>query len=202
MLHKRLYQQYVTGIILSLFRNLWSVYINSVDCIRYRQAHTFTCMPMRVCREGKIIRSAISGWLNNSVLFVVFGHHKSSKQSSIQHRFCEYLVPVKLILRKKIIRKALFVKHIAYVTIHVTKYSQCRRCSSGNAAKLTLFCGEIIQSIPHFLVLFTVKPFFNKEPSDLTVLAGQTVQFYCSVGGDPMPQILWRKDDGSMPVGR
>ncbi|XP_031630104.1 roundabout homolog 2 isoform X2 [Contarinia nasturtii] len=47
-----------------------------------------------------------------------------------------------------------------------------------------------------------VKPFFNKEPSDLTVLAGQTVQFYCSVGGDPQPQILWRKDDGSMPVGR
>lgn len=47
-----------------------------------------------------------------------------------------------------------------------------------------------------------VKPFFNKEPSDLTVLAGQTVQFHCSVGGDPQPQILWRKDDGNMPVGR
>ena len=51
-------------------------------------------------------------------------------------------------------------------------------------------------------ISFPVKPFFNKEPSDLTVLAGQTVQFYCSVGGDPQPQILWRKDDGSMPVGR
>lgn len=77
-----------------------------------------------------------------------------------------------------------------------------------------------------------MKPFFNKEPTDLTVLTGQTVQFYCSVGGDPAPQIIWHKgkticnyfreiweramqfvwfsftfeyfiaDDGSMPVGR
>ncbi|XP_037046753.1 roundabout homolog 2 [Bradysia coprophila] len=47
-----------------------------------------------------------------------------------------------------------------------------------------------------------VKPFFNKEPADITVLAGKTVQFHCSVGGDPVPQILWRKDDGNMPVGR
>lgn len=51
-------------------------------------------------------------------------------------------------------------------------------------------------------IFIAVKPFFNKEPADLTVLTGQTVQFYCSVGGDPQPQILWRKDDGSMPVGR
>ncbi|XP_055700087.1 roundabout homolog 2 isoform X1 [Phlebotomus papatasi] len=47
-----------------------------------------------------------------------------------------------------------------------------------------------------------VKPYFNKEPTDITVLSGQTVQFHCSVGGDPQPQILWRKDDGNMPVGR
>lgn len=53
-----------------------------------------------------------------------------------------------------------------------------------------------------FFSIFSVKPFFNKEPSDVTVLAGQTVKFYCSVGGDPQPQILWRKDDGNMPVGR
>lgn len=48
---------------------------------------------------------------------------------------------------------------------------------------------------------FSVKPFFNKEPADITVLAGKTVQFHCSVGGDD-PQILWRKEDGGMPVGR
>lgn len=41
--------------------------------------------------------------------------------------------------------------------------------------------------------LIAVKPFFNKEPTDLTVLTGQTVQFYCSVGGDPQPQIIWRR---------
>lgn len=51
-------------------------------------------------------------------------------------------------------------------------------------------------------ILFSVKPSFNKEPSDANVLVGQTVQFYCLVEGDPQPQVLWRKDDGKMPVGR
>lgn len=32
-------------------------------------------------------------------------------------------------------------------------------------------------------IFFPVKPFFNKEPADITVLAGKNVQFYCSVGG-------------------
>lgn len=53
-----------------------------------------------------------------------------------------------------------------------------------------------------FSYSFAVKPTFNKEPSDANVLAGQTVQFYCAVEGDPQPQVLWRKDDGNMPVGR
>ncbi|XP_023708253.1 protein sax-3 isoform X3 [Cryptotermes secundus] len=47
-----------------------------------------------------------------------------------------------------------------------------------------------------------VKPFFSKEPSDVTVLKGQSVQFQCRVGGDPDPNILWRRDDGKMPIGR
>ncbi|XP_055387445.1 roundabout homolog 2 [Condylostylus longicornis] len=47
-----------------------------------------------------------------------------------------------------------------------------------------------------------VKPFFTKEPPDSQILAGQTVTFQCLVGGDPQPQILWRKNDGNMPVGR
>jgi roundabout axon guidance receptor 2 len=51
-------------------------------------------------------------------------------------------------------------------------------------------------------VLVTVKPFFSKEPSDVTVLKGQSVQFQCRVGGDPDPNILWRRDDGKMPIGR
>lgn len=52
------------------------------------------------------------------------------------------------------------------------------------------------------LHFFLVKPTFNKEPSDANVLVGQNVQFYCTVNGDPQPQVLWRKDDGKMPVGR
>lgn len=51
-------------------------------------------------------------------------------------------------------------------------------------------------------VVFAVKPFFNKEPTDVTVLAGESVQFQCKVGGDPTPNILWRRDDGKMPIGR
>ncbi|XP_068086117.1 protein sax-3 [Anabrus simplex] len=47
-----------------------------------------------------------------------------------------------------------------------------------------------------------VKPFFNKEPTDVTVLEDQNVQFQCKVGGDPPPNILWRRDDGKMPIGR
>ncbi|GFG28560.1 hypothetical protein Cfor_11692, partial [Coptotermes formosanus] len=47
-----------------------------------------------------------------------------------------------------------------------------------------------------------VKPFFSQEPSDVTVLEGQSVQFQCRVGGDPDPNILWRRDDGKMPIGR
>lgn len=36
----------------------------------------------------------------------------------------------------------------------------------------------------------------------MTVLEGQSVQFQCRVGGDPDPNILWRRDDGKMPIGR
>lgn len=36
----------------------------------------------------------------------------------------------------------------------------------------------------------------------MTVLKGQSVQFQCRVGGDPDPNILWRRDDGKMPIGR
>lgn len=72
---------------------------------------------------------------------------------------------------------------------------------------------KVFHFILHFAIFFNlffisyffflaVKPTFNKEPSDANVLAGQTVQFYCAVEGDPQPKVLWRKDDGIMPVGR
>lgn len=31
---------------------------------------------------------------------------------------------------------------------------------------------------------------------------GQRVLFECSVGGEPNPNVLWRREDGKMPVGR
>ncbi|XP_054285498.1 roundabout homolog 2-like [Macrosteles quadrilineatus] len=46
------------------------------------------------------------------------------------------------------------------------------------------------------------KPYMLSEPRDVTTSAGQNVQFDCRVGGDPQPRILWRRDDGRMPVGR
>lgn len=41
-----------------------------------------------------------------------------------------------------------------------------------------------------------------REPEDLTLLEGQTAQFHCSVGGDPSPKILWKKEEGNIPVTR
>lgn len=47
-----------------------------------------------------------------------------------------------------------------------------------------------------------MKPFFNKEPKDIIALVGEKVVFHCSVDGEPKPKVLWRRDDGKMPVGR
>lgn len=52
------------------------------------------------------------------------------------------------------------------------------------------------------MLCVTVKPYLVSEPHDVTVLPNQTVQLECKVGGDPMPKILWRRDDGEMPIGR
>lgn len=47
-----------------------------------------------------------------------------------------------------------------------------------------------------------MKPFFLAMPSNQTILTDQTAEFACRVGGDPPPEILWRRHDGKMPVGR
>ncbi|KAL1491476.1 hypothetical protein ABEB36_012070 [Hypothenemus hampei] len=47
-----------------------------------------------------------------------------------------------------------------------------------------------------------VKPFFNMEPQDVEALAGQRVTFKCQAEGDPVPNVIWRRDDGKMPYGR
>lgn len=47
-----------------------------------------------------------------------------------------------------------------------------------------------------------VKPSFNKEPQDVVALLGKKVVFQCSVDGEPDPNVLWRREDGKMPIGR
>lgn len=51
-------------------------------------------------------------------------------------------------------------------------------------------------------LIVQIKPFFMKEPKDLTLVHGQTATFHCSVGGDPPPKVLWKKEEGNIPVSR
>ena len=50
----------------------------------------------------------------------------------------------------------------------------------------------------------TVKPFLIRGPQDAVTLAGGSVEFQCRVGGDPIPDVLWRRTagGGNMPLGR
>ncbi|XP_023247283.1 roundabout homolog 1-like, partial [Copidosoma floridanum] len=52
------------------------------------------------------------------------------------------------------------------------------------------------------ILTVNVKPYFLKAPSNQTILMDQTAEFSCRVGGDPPPDILWRRHDGKMPIGR
>ncbi|GLH09012.1 Neuroglian [Gryllus bimaculatus] len=49
-----------------------------------------------------------------------------------------------------------------------------------------------------------VKPYLIRGPSDAVALAGGSVEFQCRVGGDPPPDVLWRRTagGGGMPLGR
>ncbi|XP_043641431.1 protein sax-3 isoform X2 [Drosophila teissieri] len=51
-------------------------------------------------------------------------------------------------------------------------------------------------------LIVQVKPYFMKEPKDQVMLYGQTATFHCSVGGDPPPKVLWKKEEGNIPVSR
>ncbi|XP_017959892.1 protein sax-3 isoform X1 [Drosophila navojoa] len=51
-------------------------------------------------------------------------------------------------------------------------------------------------------LIVQIKPYFMKEPKDLTMVYGQTATFHCSVGGDPPPKVLWKKEEGNIPVSR
>uniref|UniRef100_A0A182K663 Roundabout n=1 Tax=Anopheles christyi TaxID=43041 RepID=A0A182K663_9DIPT len=49
-----------------------------------------------------------------------------------------------------------------------------------------------------------VKPFLIRGPNDQTVVAGSSVVFQCRVGGEPLPDVLWRRSasGGNMPLER
>ncbi|EAT41462.1 AAEL006901-PA [Aedes aegypti] len=49
-----------------------------------------------------------------------------------------------------------------------------------------------------------VKPFLIRGPHDSTIVEGSSVTFQCRVGGDPMPDVLWRRSasGGNMPLDR
>ncbi|CAH1116112.1 unnamed protein product [Phaedon cochleariae] len=49
-----------------------------------------------------------------------------------------------------------------------------------------------------------VKPFMIRPPEDTVALVGASVEFSCATGGDPIPDVLWRRTalGGTMPLGR
>lgn len=48
-----------------------------------------------------------------------------------------------------------------------------------------------------------MKPFIIRGPYDQKVVEGSSVTFQCRVGGEPVPDILWRRTAaaGNMPLG-
>jgi hypothetical protein len=51
---------------------------------------------------------------------------------------------------------------------------------------------------------FTVKPFLMRGPQNHTTVTGSSVIFQCRVGGEPLPDVLWRRtaSGGNMPLGK
>jgi roundabout, axon guidance receptor 2 len=53
------------------------------------------------------------------------------------------------------------------------------------------------------IIPFTVKPFLMRGPQNHTTVTGSSVIFQCRVGGEPLPDVLWRRtaSGGNMPLG-
>jgi hypothetical protein len=54
-------------------------------------------------------------------------------------------------------------------------------------------------------LLFAVQPFFIEKPKDVETSLGSELILHCSVGGDPMPRVSWKKilsrtDNKMVPV--
>lgn len=52
------------------------------------------------------------------------------------------------------------------------------------------------------LPLFAVRPFLIRGPQNQTAVVGSSVVFQCRIGGDPLPDVLWRRtaSGGNMPL--
>lgn len=51
--------------------------------------------------------------------------------------------------------------------------------------------------------VISVKPFLIRGPQNQTAVVGNAVTFQCRVGGEPVPDVLWRRtaSGGNMPLG-
>lgn len=52
------------------------------------------------------------------------------------------------------------------------------------------------------IFIFLVKPFLIRGPANQTAVVGNSVTFQCRVGGEPVPDVLWRRtaSGGNMPL--
>jgi len=57
----------------------------------------------------------------------------------------------------------------------------------------------------HTIFIFfsvSVRPFLIRGPQNQTAVVGSSVVFQCRIGGDPLPDVLWRRtaSGGNMPL--
>ena len=67
----------------------------------------------------------------------------------------------------------------------------------------TFFKNSFIITLSQALFVYLVKPFLIRGPQNQTVITTSSVIFQCRVGGDPLPDVLWRRtaSGGNMPLG-
>lgn len=55
-----------------------------------------------------------------------------------------------------------------------------------------------------FVFPLQVKPYVIKGPQDTIIMSGSSVILDCEIGGDPVPDVLWRRTagGGNMPLTR